>query len=78
MRLSDGHLARIPHGAVLSQQPSLPHTPVYQYRDVDIPILKLNSYVRLIDGETILEYVPPQEHILMLKQLLQYKNSCSV
>ena len=28
VRLSDGHLARIPHGAVLSQRPSLPRTPV--------------------------------------------------
>ena len=26
--LSDGHLARIPHGAVQSQRPSLPRTPV--------------------------------------------------
>ena len=28
-RLSDGHMAHIPHGAVLSQRPSLPCTPVY-------------------------------------------------
>lgn len=40
---------------------------MYQYRDVDVPILELNSYIRIIDGETILEYVPPQEHILILK-----------
>ena len=29
VRLSDGHLTRIPYGAVLSQRPSLPRTPVY-------------------------------------------------
>ena len=28
MRLSDGHLARIPHGAEKSRRPSLPHTPI--------------------------------------------------
>ena len=29
MRLSNGHLARIPHGAVKSQRPSLPRNPLY-------------------------------------------------
>lgn len=51
-----------------------------QYRDVDniSPLLQLNSYIRVIDGEIILEYVPPQEHILILKVLFQTKNSCPV
>ena len=29
MRFPNGHLARIPHGAVESQRPSLPRNPVY-------------------------------------------------
>ena len=28
-RLSDGHLTRLPHGAVKCQRPSLPHSLVY-------------------------------------------------
>ena len=51
-----------------------------QYRNVDniSPLLQLNSYIRVIDGEIILEYVPPQEHILISKVLFQTKNSCPV
>ena len=51
-----------------------------QYSDVDniSPLRQLNSYIRFIDGKIILEYVPPQGHILILKVLFQTKNSCSV
>lgn len=34
--------------------------------------------ISFIDGEIILEYVPPQQHILILKVLFQIKNSCPV
>ena len=39
MRLSDGHLVRIPHGAVLSQRPSLPPS-LFQALGLQAPELK--------------------------------------
>ena len=47
MRLFDGHLARFPHGAVYSQRPSLPHTPVYDF--LDLFFFKHKKHRRLED-----------------------------
>ena len=41
MRLSDGHLARVPYGAIKSQRPSLPRTPVYLIYYVSDPQMLL-------------------------------------